>query len=415
MVQAQHLNNFWKIKDVCQGICSELNFLTDDEEDLDSVQRQIIQDDYKQVKGYIDQITATGYFNKCKVEDEQNVITLVNNIINVENKNKNLTASVWKKQLSDVKKFNTQNFKICVKPFFRAQDFDNMQECIFKQQNFITTHLISNKNIKLYNPYAEFGGKTNILPFGVVYDVNESNFIAACDQTSMVSIKTLNEITDRDFVATANKNNQYLFINGYATKLKTPNQIIKKYANERFETNDNVVILDGESSKPSALFYYSFGIDKVNPIAIKLKELSLKLNIPLLEIDLNVFFAQNGKFIPSNSIARSSLNYMVDCFNQALIDFCGVDALKLSKKLVGFNTNLRYNFVYKFIFAIKKHINNNLNISEQELKDFITRAIAKSIAKKNLLTHEREEQNGAPLMYPDEQTFIAVPKEFLTE
>ena len=251
------------------------------------------------------------------------------------------------------------------------------------------------------------------MPFGFVYNVDSSNFVAACDQTSLVNIKSLNEITDKDFVPTANKNNQYVFVNGYATKLKTPSQIIKKYSNERFVSNDNVVILDGETSKPSAIFYYGYGIKSVNPYAIRLQQVAEQLNLPLIEIDLNVFYKQNGKFVASNSEARTCFNEFVNNFNQSLVDFCGVDCLALSKKLVGFNTNLRYNFVYKFMFAVQKHLLLNGEGSLQERKDFVTKAIAKSIAKKNMLTKEREQQNGAPLMYPSESTFVPVPKEFL--
>lgn len=415
MLQIGHLNNFWKIKDVCQGICSELNVLTDEEQDLDLEYKQTLQDDYKLVKSTIDQITATGYFNKSKDINEQNVVTLVNKIMSVENKNAKVTASIWKKQLSDITKFNTKNFKICVKPFFCADQIGKLVENYNQQTNFVTTHLISNSNITLYNPYQELGSQNTTLPFGFVYNVNEENFVAATDQTSLVSVKSVGDITDKDFVATANKNNQYLFVNGYATKLKTPAQIIKKFSNDRFTTNDNVVILDGESSKPCAIFYYGYGINSVNPTYLQLKEVASKLNLPLIEINLNVFYQQNGKFLTSNSLARNCFNKFVDSFNQGLIEFCGVDALKLSRKLVGFNTNLRYNFVYKFMFAIQKHLLLNGEGSLEDRKTFVTKAIVKSIAKKNLLTKEREEQNGAPLMYPGEDTFVALPREFLTE
>ncbi len=413
MLQTQHLNNFWKVKDVCQGICSELNFLTDEEQDIDNTQKQLLQDDYNLVKDMIDQITATGYFNKSKDINEQNVVTLVNNIMGVESKNATVTANIWRKQLSDVNKFNQQSFKLCVKPFFSAADIDKLQQVYNQQVNFVTTHLISSSNVCLYNPLKEFGAQDQIMPFGFVYNVDSSNFVAACDQTSLVNIKSVGEITDKDFVPTANKNNQYVFVNGYATKLKTPSQIIKKYSNERFVANDNVVILDGETSKPSAIFYYGYGIKSVNPYAIKLQQVADSLNLPLIEIDLNVFYKQNGKFVATNSEARNCFNEFVNNFNQSLAEFCGVDCLALSKKLVGFNTNLRYNFVYKFMFAIQKHLLLNGEGSLQERKDFVTKAIAKSIAKKNMLTKEREQQNGAPLMYPSESTFVPVPKEFL--
>ena len=159
MFQAQHLNNFWKVKDVCQGICSELNFLTDEEQDIDASDKKLLQNDYNLVKDMIDQITATGYFNKSKDVNEQNVVTLVNNIIGVASKNAAVTANIWKKQLSDVNKFNQQSFKLCVKPFFGAADVDKLIQLYNNQDNFVTTHLISNSNICLYNPLKEFGGK----------------------------------------------------------------------------------------------------------------------------------------------------------------------------------------------------------------------------------------------------------------
>ncbi len=415
MFQTAHLSNFWKVKDVCQGICSELNFLTDEEQDIDNSQKQLLQDDYNQVKDMIDQITATGYFNKSKEVNEQNVVTLVNKIMGVEKKNASVTANIWHKQLSNVNKFNAESFKLCVRPFFNLADLDVIESAYNSQNAFVTAHLISNSNIVLKNPMQEFSDSVQSLPFGFVYDVNANNFIAACDQTSLVNIKSSTEITDKDFVPTANKQDKFIFVNGYATRLKTPAQIIKKYSNDRFTSNDNVVILDGDNATPVALFYYGYGLANTNVVANKLAQLAQKLNLPLIEINLNTFYSQNGKFIMSNSLARTCFNSFVDNFNQSLVDYCGVDCLKLSKKLVGFNTNLRYNFVYKFMFALQKHFVQNINLTEAESKDFVTKAIAKSIAKKNLLTKEREEQNGAPLMYPSESTFVPVPKEFLSE
>ena len=39
----------------------------------------------------------------------------------------------------------------------------------------------------------------------------------------------------------------------------------------------------------------------------------------------------------------------------------------------------------------------------------------KAIEKHNLLTKKREKVNGGPLFFPDDNTFIALPKDFLKE
>ena len=48
-----------------------------------------------------------------------------------------------------------------------------------------------------------------------------------------------------------------------------------------------------------------------------------------------------------------------------------------------------------------------------EVGAFIEKAFVKSVTKHNTLTKAREISSGAPLMFPSEESFIALPNEFI--
>lgn len=400
-----HLANFWKIKDTCQEVCMGLENLS--EESCEADKNSIIND-YKLVKAIINRITATGYFSKAKDVETNDVIKLVNAISAIEEKDKVYTARIWAKNLSKISHFNQNNFKLCVQPYFDANIKGNLLNA--KRVNFVETHLISNGNITLKSSSNILDDyKEKRLPYGFVYDVNESNFVGATDESSLLVSKSKSELAETD-IALAQKNGEYILLSGYATKLKTPGQIIRKYSNKRFDKNDNLVVLDGES-KPCAIFYYSLGIDEVDGRVCELKNIAKQLDLPLIAIDVNAFYKNNGKFFTTSNNIRSSFNQFVDCFNEAILNSCNFDMLAESKKLIGYNTMLRYNFVYKFLTAIKTRLSQEAD----NMLEFIPKAFRKSVIKKNNLTKEREIANGAPLVYPNEETAFAVPNSFFNE
>ncbi len=397
-----HLTNFWKIKDNCQEICSGLEILC--EEAVES-EKEALRNDYRTVQDIINQITATGYFNKAKDVESSLIVDMVNKIATIEENGKAVTAKVWARNLSKIDGFKQNSFKLCVKPFFET---DVKKALSIKSSNFIQAHLISSGNIILNNQQVILEGKTsNILPYGFVYNVNETNFVGATDESSLLVLKNKNEITDKDYVAVASKGDEYVYLNGYATKLKTPGQIIRKYSNKRFAQNDNLVVLDGESS-PVALFYYSLGIDALDPKVAEVKAVAAKMGLPVIAIDVEAFYRNNGKFFTTSKNIRTSFDSFVDSFNNVILACTGFDMLAESKKLIGYNTMLRYNFVYKFLSALQ----SKLNESSESLVDFVPKAFKKMVMKKNNLTKERELANGAPLVYPSENTVFAVPNNF---
>ena len=400
-----HLVNFWKIKDNCQEICSGLEYLCEDA-GVESAEKEAVKKDYNTVQSIINQITATGYFNKKAVDNAQ-VVSMVNEIADIEAKNRAITAKVWAKSLSKVDNFKNDNFKLCVKAFFDEKIAENIVKS--PKENFLQAHLISSGNIVLKNnsDMAEEGVEYR-LPYGFVYDVDENNFIAATDESSRLVIKSKNDITDKDYVAVATKGDEYLYLNGYATKIKTPGQIVRKYSHNRFVQNDNLVVLDGET-KPVALFYYSLGIDKLDRRALTVQVLGQKLGLPVIAIDVEEYYRNNGKFFTTSSAIRASFNKMVDGFNEVIKTTCDFDMLQESRKLVGYNTMLRYNFVYKFLSALQAKLAD----SSESLVEFVPKAFKKSVLKKNNLTKEREIANGAPLVYPNEDAVFAVPNAFL--
>ena len=401
-----HLVNFWKIKDNCQEICSGLEFLCENS-DATEDEKAVLRQDYNAVQNIINQITATGYFNKAKEVDNNAIVTMINQIASIEAKDREITAKVWARSLSKIDKFDQNNFKLCVKAFFDEKVAENIVRN--KDGNFVKAHLISSSNITLKNDNLMFGETVDFrLPYGFVYNVDVDNFIAATDASNLLVIKNKNEITEKDYVAVANKGDEYLFLNGYATKIKTPGQIVRKYSHNRFAQNDNMVVLDGET-KPVALFYYSLGIDKLDRRAVTMMVLGQKLGLPVIAIDVENYYRNNGKFFNSSSDIRASFNNMVNGFNEIVKNTCDFDMLAESRKLVGYNTMLRYNFVYKFLSALQ----GKLQEGAEGLIDFVPKAFKKSVVKKNTQTKEREIANGAPLVYPSEDVVFAVPNNFI--
>lgn len=414
MITASQLNNFWKVRDTVQGICCELSSIADNEK-LDSGAAADIVKDYEYVSKLIGQIAQTGYFDK-KANDTQKIEKLVNDIISVESKNAELIKTIWKKDITAVDNFSNANFKLCIKPIFA----NNMEEVIAKlaetynqRPSFITSVLISNSNITLTDPRDITCTISDVAPYGFIYGV-DNNFVAATDSLGTVSIKAAKEICEGDF-ATANKGEEYLFVNGLATRLKTPKQIIKANSLKRWTQNYNTVVLDGETTRPEAVFYYGFGLPQTSRLKKSLEPVAERLGLKVVEIDMHQFYKANGKFANNSALLRSLFNRFVRMLIADLNDFAGVDIWEQVRKLVGCNTGLRLNFVYKYFLTIKKHFEANKEMSDAEQREFAAKAIVKSVLKHNKLMHEREVANGAPLMYPNEDTPVAVPIAFSTE
>ncbi|MDR0849899.1 MAG: hypothetical protein LBN07_00225 [Christensenellaceae bacterium] len=413
MITAGQLNNFWKVRDTVQGICCELESIAVDEK-LEKSAAEGVLSDYEYVKNLINEIAKTGYFDK-KADETKRVEKLVNDIISVESKNAELIKNIWKKDITDIKKFRNGDFKLCIKPIFAGtigEVISKLAEAYNLRPNFITSVLVSNSNITLTDPRDITCAISDVPPYGFVYGIDK-NFVAATDSLGVVSIKKSEEISDGDFI-TANKGEEYLFVNGLATRLKTPKQIIRNNSSKRFTQNYNTVVLDGETTRPVAVFYYGFGLLQTSRLRKVLEPVAQRLGLPVVEVDMHQFYKSNGKFVSNTALLRSLFNRFVRLLMADLSDFAGTDIWSEVRKLVGCNTNLRLNFVYKYFLTLKKHLSENNELSADEFREFAAKAIVKSVLKHNKLMQEREKANGGPLIYPNEDTPVAVPIAFST-
>lgn len=405
-ITESQLDNFWKVRDVCQEVSSSLSNLIE-EDDIEGKQKNILSSDCEVVKEHINQMTQLGYFSKKEVSQEQ-IVKLVNSIIEIENKNAELVSFLWEKQITDIKNFKQTDFKICVKPFF-----DNfLQEAKRdNHNNFLSCKLISNKNICIPNIQAElFEKASKTLPAGFIYPVTKENFIAATDCSSNIVIKDEDSITDKDFLATCKKNDEFLFLNGYATKIKSPSEIIRKFSNDRFTENNNAVVIDGQTV-PCAVFCYAHCLPFINKQYQSAVKVSDEMGLPLKVIELDSFYKNNGKFFTSHSLMRKCFNEYVDVIERDLSLYAGIDVWAEVKKLKGFNTNLRYNFIYKLANSLKAKFDT---VEMENKSEYIAKAIKKAVVKRNELLMERELKNGGPLIYPTEEMFVPTPVEFST-
>ena len=414
-IDESRLSNSWKIRDLCQGVCCELdNVVCCQNLDIQDGDRDGLKKDYDAAKDLIDRLTAGGFFSKdASMLSSKETVDLVNDILSYEEKNSTLIASVWENEITKPEDFTQKDFNLCVKPLSCAfSDIEQtLKKEIEKEQNFVVTHLISNSNIVLKNQtIAVDTNSKDQLPFGLVYSVSKESFIAATDEESSVSIRK--EYTDKDFMYTDKRGDEYLFLTGFGTKLRIPKQIIAKNSGKRFTQNNNAVVLDGRFTKPVAIFCYDHGIAKINKLRARLNFIAKKWNLPLITINMASFYKRNGVFFTSNTMARTVFNSYVDYIVSDLNELGQTDIWREAKKLIGLNTNLRYNFVYKFSQMLTSHVKEK-GLSMDEVGGFIEKAFVKSVAKHNTLTRAREISSGAPLIFPSEDSFIALPNEFI--
>ena len=415
-IDETRISNSWKVRDLCQGVCCELdNVVCCQNLDMLDSDRDGLKKDYDAAKDLIDRLTAGGFFSKeASMLSSKETVELVNDILSYEEKNSTLIASVWENEITKPEDFSQSDFNLCVKPLTCA--FSDIEKTLKtemeKEQNFVVTHLISNSNIVLKTDSVDITNDTKTqLPFGLVYSVTKENFIAATDEESSVSIRK--EYTDRDFMYTDKRGDDYLFLTGFGTKLRIPKQIVAKNSGKRFTQNNNAVVLDGKLTKPVAIFCYDHGVAKINKLRARLNFLAKKWNLPLITINMASFYRRNGVFFTSNTMARNVFNSYVDYIVKDLNELGQTDIWKEAKKLIGLNTNLRYNFVYKFSQMLTNHVKEK-GLSMDEVGAFIEKAFVKSVAKHNTLTKAREISSGAPLMFPSEESFIALPNEFIS-
>ncbi len=414
-IDESRLSNSWKVRDLCQSVCCELdNVVCCQNLAMKDSDRDSLKKDYDAAKDLIDKLTAGGFFSKdASLLSKKETVQLVNDILSYEEKNSELIASVWEKEITKPADFTQKEFNLCVKHLTCA--FSDIEQTlkteIENKSNFVVTHLISNSNIVLKsNTMGLSTEKDSKLPFGIVYSVTKDNFIAATDEESSVSIRK--DYTDKDFMYTDKKGDEYLFLTGFGTKLRIPKQIIAKNSGKRFTQNNNAVVLDGAKTKPVAIFCYDHGVAKINKLRARLNFIAKKWNLPLITINMASFYKRNADFFTSNSLTRSVFNSFVDTIVSDLDDLGQTNIWDIAKKLIGLNTNLRYNFVYKFAQSLTNHVKDK-GLSMEDTAGFIEKAFTKSVSKHNTLTKAREISSGEPLMFPSEDSFIAIPNEFI--
>ncbi|MBR1985001.1 MAG: hypothetical protein IKA31_04590 [Clostridia bacterium] len=412
MINEKSLQNTGTIRDLCHDICFELDELSS-LEIFSEKEKKDLAEKYKQAKEIVEKITELGFFNKSFLPaNKKEIISLIEQISSIENQANNYVKKVWAKQITNVEDFTQDNFCLCVKRL--PNDLKlleaNIKQCFNDKPLFYEANLISNKNVFLNSSNVE--EDLNTISFGVVYGVNENSFLMASDESTFCSLK------QKDFETTNMKELVFgdlkVCIKGSAVKLKTPSRIIENNLKNPLFKNNNVVVLDSKNTKPVALFYCGYNIKKVNLLKRKLSFFAKKLNVPLINISLLKFYQNNKEYFTSNTISRKIFNNFVDSIAKDLNLYCKYDFKAGAKRLIGLNTNLRYNFLYKFSRNINSLIDGK-DMDEADTADYIAEMFLKAIEKHNTLTKKREKANGAPLFFPDDSVFIALPKDFLKE
>ena len=412
MISDKFLQNTGAVRDLCQDICCELDELSSyrlfEEKDIKEIKKF-----YQTAKRNTDKLTELGFFNKTNVaKDKRQIIENITSVLNVEEQANKYVKKVWANEITSVEDFNQNEFKLCVKRL--PYDLKNLERIVTEAFTIkpvaYEANLISNQNIFLNEKVLNNTKLT--FPFGIVYEITDKSFVMASDKNSLFSIKQKDFEVDN--MQEAIFNDLKVCIKGSAVKIKTPEQIINKNLKNPLFSNNNTVVLDAAYTKPIAIFCYGYNIKKINVLKRKLSFIAKKLNVPMININLLKFYQNNKSYFVNNAISRKVFNNFIDVLADNLNYYTKYDFKQGAKRLIGLNTNLRYNFLFKFALNINNFLEDK-QMPEADIADYIVEKFLKSIDKHNLLTKKREKANGAPLFFPDESTFIALPKDFLKE
>lgn len=413
MISETFLQNTGFIRDLCQDVCSSINNLIENKS-VSKEDKTLLTDYYKLALDSTTQLAELGYFNK-KIEsaNTKKANALIENILKLENYANKIVKKVWEKDISDIENFNQNNFKLCVRalPLNLLTLGKDVQEAFNTKEDFYVTTLISNRNIVVtpqnYNEINE-----EHFSFGLIYEVNNTNFVMASEVSSLCSVRLIDEESDN--IRSVEIGGKKVCINGNAVKLKTPLDLVANNLETPLQTNNNVVILNGNETRPIGIFCLSYNTKKVNLLKRRLSYIANQLNIPLVEIDILQFYKNNKSYFESNTLARKVFNNYVDKLCADLQLYCKFDFKSYAKKLIGLNTNLRYNFLFKFTQNINNFIIDD-NLDEKETANLIVDKFLKAVQKHNKLTKDREKANGEPLYFPNDTVFIALPTDFLDD
>lgn len=413
MINEKFLQNTGAVRDLCQDVCFEIDELSNMEV-FNNKDKEELKSLYKKAKETVDKITELGFFNKSlQTKNTKEILSLVNNILDVEKKANKYAAIVWNNEITKVEDFDQQDFKLCVKrlPYDLKNLDKNIKEAFNEKSCVYFSTLISNQNVVTNLNSIESEAETSF-PFGIVYSLSEKSFVMASDTSTSYSLKT--KETEVNNMQTEDFGDIKACIKGSAVKIKTPNQIIDKNLKNPLYVNNNVVVLNATHTKPAALFYCGYNIKKVNLLKRKLSFIAKKMGIPLININLLKHYQNNKNYFESNSVSRKVFNEYVDFIAKDLNLYCKYDFKSGAKRLIGLNNNLRYNFIFKFSRNINSLIEGK-DFDEADTADYVVDMYLKAIEKHNLLTKKREKANGGPLFFPDDSVFIALPKDFLKE
>ena len=412
MVSEKFLQNTGAVRDLCQDVCSSINNLIENKS-LKEEEKTLLKDYHKQALSDTAELTELGYFNK-KIEEKniKKANSLIENILKIESYGNKIVKKIWAEQISDIENFDSRNFKICVRalPLNMATLKDDVENAFSTKEDFYSTCLISNRNIIVTPP--NFSSEEENFSFGIIYEVNESNFVMASETSNLCSIKDKNSEVDN--MRSVEFNDSKVCINGNAVKLKTPNDLVVANLDNPLQANNNVVILDGKNTKPIGIFCLSYNIKKINLLRRILTILADRLGVPFICLDVLKFYQNNKDYFTSNTFSRKLFNSYVDKLCADLQLYCKFDFKQGTKKLIGLNTNLRYNFLFKYAENINSFL-EGVELDEKATGELLVQKFLKAVDKHNKLTKLREKSNGEPLFFPNEEMFIALPKDFLDE
>lgn len=260
-------------------------------------------------------------------EIDKDKIDYIMHIFNkIVSNTENIEFKIFKSELTDVNKYQKgENFN------FLVHTVTNGYNRLEKNSSITSTSLISEDNIGL------FINEDNVNSYGYIFDIDLDNIVVSSNADIFSDIKV--EYDNIEFSDIFEKYYSYndfevkispIFSHGIASISKIiPISYMKKINTDECikingeklnydveEIYNEIVLLNNLSLVKKAVFVRTNGDKSISIDYKKAKELSEKLNLPLIEIDLSLYREKNNLDILSKKEEKKILRRFLEIVNE---------------------------------------------------------------------------------------------------
>ncbi len=197
----------------------------------------------------------------------------------VEQSLKSINEKVWNKFLTNPLNYKSGNdFKFLIHNFY---DGSSLSDCINGMENFrnnrVSCSLITDECVSMYGYNRRIG---------LIYPNSSEIIISGKKDLYSYETEGKGVLKNKEFSST--------LLTPFDLEKASLQRTIEKGQDFDYSFEYNEVVVDSSKTKPCALYYMGYGEKNINLDYNELKEISAKMNIPIVEIDMTIYRNKQG-------------------------------------------------------------------------------------------------------------------------